>query len=71
MKYCSACLPQNNLTCPICKLRGHSIDLCPDKWRRYHSTVSMELECIICIEFSNNVVSDYNLHNSENFSDIC
>ncbi|XP_050336084.1 uncharacterized protein LOC126762991 [Bactrocera neohumeralis] len=37
-KSCNACTFQNRLICPICKVRGHSINLCPDKWRRYHST---------------------------------
>lgn len=60
MKYCSACLPQNNLTCPICKLRGHSIDLCPDKWRRYHSTT-------IANEFPNKNVN----YNKRKFCCIC
>ncbi|XP_037813498.1 uncharacterized protein LOC119604757 [Lucilia sericata] len=35
---CNACTYQNRLICPICKIRGHSLDYCPDKWRRYHST---------------------------------
>ncbi|XP_055840459.1 uncharacterized protein LOC129908158 [Episyrphus balteatus] len=37
-KSCNACNYQNRLICPICKVRGHSLNLCPDKWRRYHST---------------------------------
>lgn len=37
-KSCNACNYQNRLVCPICKTRGHSLNLCPDKWRRYHST---------------------------------
>ncbi|KAM7355431.1 zinc finger CCHC-type containing 7 isoform 2-T2 [Cochliomyia hominivorax] len=37
-KSCNACSYQNRLICPICKVRGHSLDYCPDKWRRYHST---------------------------------
>uniref|UniRef100_A0A1A9W4B1 Zinc finger CCHC domain-containing protein 7 n=1 Tax=Glossina brevipalpis TaxID=37001 RepID=A0A1A9W4B1_9MUSC len=37
-KSCNACTFQNRLTCPICNIRGHSIEFCPDKWRRYHST---------------------------------
>lgn len=36
---CQNCIMENSKICPICKIRGHSIDLCPDKWRRYHSTV--------------------------------
>ncbi|XP_073836959.1 zinc finger CCHC-type containing 7 [Musca autumnalis] len=38
IKGCNACSFQNRLICPICKIRGHSIDFCPDKWRRYYST---------------------------------
>ncbi|XP_061395139.1 uncharacterized protein LOC133330743 [Musca vetustissima] len=38
IKGCNACSFQNRLMCPICKIRGHSIDYCPDKWRRYYST---------------------------------
>uniref|UniRef100_A0A1A9ZU64 Zinc finger CCHC domain-containing protein 7 n=1 Tax=Glossina pallidipes TaxID=7398 RepID=A0A1A9ZU64_GLOPL len=37
-KSCNACTFQNRLTCPICNIRGHSVEFCPDKWRRYHST---------------------------------
>ncbi|XP_059226294.1 uncharacterized protein LOC106092180 isoform X2 [Stomoxys calcitrans] len=38
LKGCNACSFQNRLICPICKIRGHSIDFCPDKWRRYYAT---------------------------------
>lgn len=37
---CKRCHHMQNLSCPICKTRGHGIRECPDKWRRYHSTVS-------------------------------
>lgn len=37
---CKRCHYMQNLVCPICKTRGHGIRECPDKWRRYHSTVS-------------------------------
>ncbi|XP_075164634.1 zinc finger CCHC-type containing 7 [Haematobia irritans] len=38
IKGCNACSFQNRLLCPICKIRGHSIEHCPDKWRRYYAT---------------------------------
>ncbi|CAO1322370.1 unnamed protein product [Diamesa serratosioi] len=37
---CNECNRLNKKVCPLCKFRGHDIDTCPDKWRRYHSTVS-------------------------------
>lgn len=37
---CNDCNRLGKKVCPLCKFRGHDIDTCPDKWRRYHSTVS-------------------------------
>lgn len=37
---CNDCNRLSKKVCPLCKFRGHDIDTCPDKWRRYHSTVS-------------------------------
>lgn len=31
------------MQCFVCRLRGHKAVDCPDKWRRYHSTVSFRL----------------------------
>lgn len=42
-KSCNACTFQNRLICPVCKVRGHTLNLCPDKWRRYHSTTQPNL----------------------------
>lgn len=38
---CNKCSFQGRMICQLCKMRGHSTDVCPDKWRRYHSTVRM------------------------------
>lgn len=60
-KSCNACSYQNRLTCPLCKLRGHSLDYCPDKWRRYHSTVS-------CIKKKNFIIeNNFTLRNRLNY----
>ena len=47
MRGCSFCMHKNNITCSVCKERGHSSDYCPNKWRKYHSTVSAILKRII------------------------
>lgn len=39
---CSSCHSTSRMICPICKYKGHSIEQCPDKWRRYHSTTTTE-----------------------------
>ncbi|XP_067643212.1 uncharacterized protein Zcchc7 [Eurosta solidaginis] len=49
---CNACTFQNRLICPICKVRGHAINLCPDKWRRYHSTTQPNAHPNSHIEFN-------------------
>uniref|UniRef100_A0A1B0CKQ4 Zinc finger CCHC domain-containing protein 7 n=1 Tax=Lutzomyia longipalpis TaxID=7200 RepID=A0A1B0CKQ4_LUTLO len=36
---CSKCSDWPSSTCEICHTKGHKADLCPDSWRRYHSTV--------------------------------
>uniref|UniRef100_A0A0A1XKI1 Zinc finger CCHC domain-containing protein 7 n=1 Tax=Zeugodacus cucurbitae TaxID=28588 RepID=A0A0A1XKI1_ZEUCU len=51
-KSCNACTFQNRLICPICKVRGHSINLCPDKWRRYHSTTQPNVHPNSHLEFN-------------------
>ncbi|XP_020714743.1 uncharacterized protein LOC101450716 isoform X2 [Ceratitis capitata] len=51
-KGCNACTFQNRLICPICKVRGHSINLCPDKWRRYHSTTQPNAHPVCRLEFN-------------------
>ncbi|KAH8307069.1 hypothetical protein KR044_004438, partial [Drosophila immigrans] len=35
---CNKCSFLSRMLCQLCKMRGHSTDTCPDKWRRYHST---------------------------------
>ncbi|KAH8394964.1 hypothetical protein KR215_002094, partial [Drosophila sulfurigaster] len=35
---CNKCSFLSRMICQLCKMRGHSTDMCPDKWRRYHST---------------------------------
>ncbi|CAO1369508.1 unnamed protein product [Diamesa hyperborea] len=37
---CNDCNRLMKKVCPLCKFRGHDIDTCPDKWRRYHSTTT-------------------------------
>ncbi|KAH8365849.1 hypothetical protein KR093_005833, partial [Drosophila rubida] len=37
---CNKCSFLSRMLCQLCKMRGHTTDSCPDKWRRYHSTVS-------------------------------
>lgn len=39
MQQCNKCSFHSRLVCQLCKMRGHGVDHCPDKWRRYHSTV--------------------------------
>ncbi|XP_036336246.1 uncharacterized protein LOC118746505, partial [Rhagoletis pomonella] len=69
-KSCNACTFQNRLICPICKVRGHSINLCPDKWRRYHSTTQPNAHPHMEVEFNKRkmcCVCGANGH----FSDTC
>ncbi|XP_037938517.1 uncharacterized protein LOC119671775 [Teleopsis dalmanni] len=43
VKNCNACTFHDRLTCPLCKVRGHILDNCPDNWRRYHSTTKSDV----------------------------
>ncbi|XP_045461912.1 MATH and LRR domain-containing protein PFE0570w-like [Harmonia axyridis] len=38
--FCDHCKHYKNLTCTICKNKGHPKIKCPDFWRRYHLTVN-------------------------------
>lgn len=46
IKGCNNCFYKENTVCQVCKIRGHSAQLCPDKWRRYHSTTTDNTELI-------------------------
>ncbi|KRF98547.1 uncharacterized protein Dwil_GK27209 [Drosophila willistoni] len=46
VQQCNKCSFQSRLICQLCKMRGHSTDSCPDKWRRYHSTTRSN----VCLE---------------------
>ncbi|XP_058121243.1 uncharacterized protein LOC131294600 [Anopheles ziemanni] len=35
---CNACARDLNMVCKLCGVRGHGQRVCPDLWRRYHST---------------------------------
>ena len=37
---CTSCHRLSKRHCPLCNYQGHDMDQCPDKWRRYHSTVN-------------------------------
>ncbi|KAH8364687.1 hypothetical protein KR084_010009, partial [Drosophila pseudotakahashii] len=41
VQQCNKCSFHSRVVCQLCKMRGHGMDHCPDKWRRYHSTVIM------------------------------
>lgn len=41
---CSSCHSTNKSVCPICNYKGHTLEQCPDKWRRYHSTTGVDRE---------------------------
>lgn len=36
---CVECGRDRNIVCHVCRQRGHKQMQCPDRWRRYHSTV--------------------------------
>lgn len=40
MRYCRKCIDNRKKRCSLCGVRGHIFAMCPDKWRRYHNTVS-------------------------------
>ncbi|XP_014284166.1 zinc finger CCHC domain-containing protein 7 [Halyomorpha halys] len=40
---CKACEAAKFKTCSECQQEGHTKDLCPDTWRRYHATTKGEL----------------------------
>ncbi|XP_055373575.1 uncharacterized protein LOC129606951 [Condylostylus longicornis] len=52
-RQCVKCISQNKQTCFICKLSGHNVTLCPDKWRRYHSTVNPNSDLNSNVKYSN------------------
>lgn len=39
---CVKCNRDRDRFCYECRQKGHRQNLCPDKWRRYHSTVRIE-----------------------------
>lgn len=39
---CGECSRERDLVCYICRRKGHRQTFCPDRWRRYHSTVSVK-----------------------------
>lgn len=39
LRGCAYCTRNRELACYVCKRKGHTQVLCPDRWRRYHSTV--------------------------------
>jgi hypothetical protein len=40
---CDKCMYSRKApVCALCKVEGHSASTCPDNWRRYHSSTSME-----------------------------
>ncbi|ALC44984.1 CG9715 [Drosophila busckii] len=41
---CNKCSFHSRVVCQICKMRGHTTELCPDKWRRYHSTTRSNVQ---------------------------
>lgn len=36
---CQNCERETNISCFVCRSKGHKALNCPDKWRRYHTTV--------------------------------
>ncbi|KQS44080.1 uncharacterized protein LOC6544150 isoform X1 [Drosophila erecta] len=44
VQQCNKCSFHSRLVCQLCKMRGHGVDHCPDKWRRYHSTTRSNTE---------------------------
>lgn len=40
VRNCPKCIRSQSLRCSVCKVIGHISSVCPDRWRRYHSTVS-------------------------------
>ncbi|EDV40427.2 uncharacterized protein Dana_GF23935 [Drosophila ananassae] len=44
VQQCNKCTFHSRLVCQLCRLRGHGMDHCPDKWRRYHSTTQSNVE---------------------------
>lgn len=46
IKGCNNCFYKENSICHTCKIRGHTAQLCPDRWRRYHSTTTDNTELI-------------------------
>ncbi|XP_055321315.1 uncharacterized protein LOC129577772 [Sitodiplosis mosellana] len=38
---CGECNRDREIVCHLCRQKGHKAFLCPDKWRRYHSTTSL------------------------------
>lgn len=62
IKGCNNCFYRENQSCYTCNVRGHTAQICPDRWRRYHSTITDNTEltqsngtnkrryCSICAE---------------------
>ncbi|KAH8234731.1 hypothetical protein KR032_002355, partial [Drosophila birchii] len=44
VQQCNKCSFNSRMVCQLCKMRGHGMDQCPDKWRRYHSTTRSNVE---------------------------
>lgn len=62
IKGCNNCFYKENQVCYTCNVQGHTAQICPDRWRRYHSTTTDNTEltesngtnkrryCSICAE---------------------
>ncbi|KAH8379747.1 hypothetical protein KR009_006900, partial [Drosophila setifemur] len=53
VQQCNKCTFHSRLVCQLCKMRGHGMDTCPDKWRRYHSTTRSNVELNSNVQYKN------------------
>ncbi|CAG9798679.1 unnamed protein product [Chironomus riparius] len=51
---CGNCSKVTKKTCPLCHYKGHDIEQCPDKWRRYHSTTTVTDNAVLDISSTQN-----------------
>ncbi|XP_033160132.1 uncharacterized protein LOC117140990 [Drosophila mauritiana] len=53
VQQCNKCSFHSRMVCQLCKMRGHGMDHCPDKWRRYHSTTRSNTELDSRVQYRN------------------